>query len=208
MTHPEFGGERSEAQDEVWARFYAKANAEPRPWLLEALEHFDGNPAQSVAVDCGCGNGRDSLQLLRSGFRVFAFDRQPEAIELTKALVEEHGLDGFEVHQAGFEDVQLPDCDLVVASLSLFFATRPVFDGFWRQLRAHLRPGGLFCGQLLGPRDEWLERRPHLTSHSREQLDELFEGFEVLSVNERDERGLTSSGEEKHWHLFTVIARR
>ena len=83
-----------------------------------------------MAVDCGCGNGRDSLQLLRSGFRVFAFDRQPEAVELTRTLLAKEDAEGAEVVEGGFEDVQLPPCDFVIASLSLFFATPPIFASF------------------------------------------------------------------------------
>ena len=38
MKTPEFGGERSAKQDEVWSNFYAKANEEPRPLAPQGPE--------------------------------------------------------------------------------------------------------------------------------------------------------------------------
>lgn len=44
-----------------------------------------------------------------------------------------------------------------------------------------------------------------MTFHSREQLTERFDGWEVLRVDEQDEDGNSLAG-PKHWHVFHVIA--
>ncbi|WP_281545827.1 hypothetical protein [Grimontia sp. SpTr1] len=37
-------------------------------------------------------------------------------------------------------------------------------------------------------------------------LDDMFQGFEIVFLKERDELGKTAIGNEKHWHTFTLIA--
>jgi SAM-dependent methyltransferase len=66
---------------EGWSRFYAAAGTDPRETLLDALDRFEAEKrAPGTAVDLGCGTGRDTLELLRRGWRVVAIDSQPEAI--------------------------------------------------------------------------------------------------------------------------------
>ena len=66
----------------TWTRYYAAAGEAPRQTLLQALDSLrgsDGPPA--TAVDLGCGTGRDTLELLRRGWRVLAIDAEGAAIE-------------------------------------------------------------------------------------------------------------------------------
>jgi len=68
-----------------WTRYYDAAGVDPRPTVLAALERFDReSPGARFAVDLGCGTGRDTLELLRRGWRVLAIDSQAEAIERAK----------------------------------------------------------------------------------------------------------------------------
>ncbi len=60
-----------------WARYYDATGDEPRETLLDALERFT---APGVAVDLGCGTGRDTVELLRRGWKVVAVDSEEEAI--------------------------------------------------------------------------------------------------------------------------------
>ena len=46
----------------------------------------------SVAVDCTCGNGHDTLWLSNNCKKVYAFDIQPLAIEATSRLLDENGI--------------------------------------------------------------------------------------------------------------------
>jgi SAM-dependent methyltransferase len=43
-------------------------------------DYLDEHPAVGSALDLGCGDGRDTLHLLRRGFHVTAVDRSPSAI--------------------------------------------------------------------------------------------------------------------------------
>ena len=74
-------------------------------------------------------------------------------------------------------------------------------------MRATLRPGGRFCGQLFGPRDEWAPAAD-MTFLTREQVEQLLDGWEIERLDELEQDGHTAVGKPKHWHLFHVVARR
>ena len=43
---------------------------------------------------------------------------------------------------------------------------------------------------------------------SKEQVIELFDGFEIVFFEEIEKDSLTALGKLKHWHFFNVIARK
>ncbi|HBL10044.1 MAG TPA: class I SAM-dependent methyltransferase, partial [Cyanobacteria bacterium UBA11162] len=47
-----------------------------------------------------------------------------------------------------------------------------------------------------------------MTHHTRSQVDELLQPFEVEVFDEEDHPGKTALGEEKHWHIFHIAARK
>src|SRR5439155_16600846 len=44
--------------------------------------------------------------------------------------------------------------------------------------------------------------------HSRNDVERLLRGWTVLELTEEDRPGKTKLGEDKHWHIFHIIARR
>lgn len=192
-----------------WSRFYAAAGAEPRETLLDALGRFEAEGRTGgTAVDLGCGAGRDTVELLRRGWRVVAVDAHPEAIErLTAHPVAAARAGALEVVLAPFEHATWPEADLVNASFSLPFCAPPAFAAVWARIRASLRPGGRFCGQLFGPRDGWAPAAD-MSFHSRADVDELLRGLDAERLDELEQDGQTAVGAPKHWHLFHVVARR
>src|SRR5581483_892481 len=132
-----------------WSRYFAAAGDEPRPTLLDALARFD---TPGFAVDLGAGTGRDTAELVRRGWRVLAVDGEAEVGERLAAIA---GPPRLELLVARFEEAEWPPCDLVNASYSLPFCAPDEFPSVWGRIVSSLRPGGRFCGQLLGDRDEW-----------------------------------------------------
>jgi SAM-dependent methyltransferase len=208
---------------DIWARYYDAAGDEPRETLLGALEGF-GRDARAAgdlfAVDLGCGGGRDTAELLRRGWRVLAIDSQTDAIE---RLLRRPDLDGdgnarLETHVASFEDAAWPDADLVNSSFALPFCPPEHFGALWERIVSSLRPGGRFCGQLFGDRDEWASRPPAvfkewasppaMSFHTREEVEELLRAFDVERLDEIDQDGATAVGDQKHWHLFHIVAQK
>jgi tellurite methyltransferase len=105
-----------------------------------------------------------------------------------------------------FSEVLLPPADLVHASLSLPFCEPEHFPAFWQKIVAAIQPGGRFAGQFFGIKDSWADD-PEMTFHTEDQVRALFDGFKVESFHEQDEDGSSLNG-PKHWHIFTVIARK
>jgi membrane dipeptidase len=183
-----------------WSRYLAVAGDDPRPTLLDALERFE---EPGFAVDLGAGNGRDTAELLRRGWRVLAIDREPEALERLHAIAPPARL---ETALARFESADWPSCDLVNASFALPFCAPHEFTALWTKIVDSLRPGGRFCGQLFGHHDDWAGSG--VVVQRREELAALLAPFEVELLDEFDEDGTTAVGTPKHWHLYHVVARR
>jgi tellurite methyltransferase len=188
-----------------WGRYYEAAGEEPRATLREALERF-GPGEDRLAVDLGCGTGRDTAELLRRGWRVLAIDAQAEAIERLLAR-DDLDLGALEVRAERFEDAVLPPAHLVNSSFALPFCEPVAFPAVWARVVDSLPAGGRFCGQLFGDRDGWSEQRD-LTFLARDQALELLREFELERFEEIEEDGQTALGEPKRWHLFHVVARK
>lgn len=193
-----------------WARYYAASGDDPRDTLLDALRRFgDERGGRRLAVDLGCGTGRDTVELLRRGWRVLAIDGEPGDIErlLARPDLAQAERERLETRVARFEDASWPDADLVNSSFALPFCPPQAFPALWLRLVASLRPGGRFSGQLFGDRDGWADQ-PELTVHTRVEVEALLECFEPERLDEVEEDGKTAVGEPKHWHVFHVVARR
>jgi len=92
------------------------------------------------------------------------------------------------------------------ASYSLPFCSPEHFDAFWAKIVNAIKSGGRLAGQLFGVRDSWANE-PDMTFHTEEQVRKMLENFEIEYFREMDEDGSAVSG-PKHWHVFTVIARK
>ena len=170
--------------------------------MLGALARFD---APGFGVDLGCGQGRDTLAMLRRGWRVLAIDAEEEAIARLRVRAGDEPR--LETRVASFADAEWPEADLVNAGYALPFCPPEGFRALWQRVVASVRPGGRFSGQLFGDHDEWAAD-PELTFLTRAEALALLEPFELERFDEEDEDGKTALGDAKHWHVFHVVARR
>jgi SAM-dependent methyltransferase len=191
--------------DASWAEYYDEfEDREPREMLLRVLGTFGSG--EHLAVDLGCGSGIDTLAMLRAGWRVFATDAEPEAIRRLRDRVPDDLSPGLDVQLARMEDVELPPADLVWAGFSLFFCRPDRFVDVWNRIRAALRPDGRFAGQLLGDGDTWAGEED-VSSFTRDEALALLDGLAIEGVEEEEGDG-DAWGEQKHWHVFHIVARR
>lgn len=189
-----------------WDNYYRKIQGrKPRQLLLDALELFDGEPSL-FAIDLGCGDGTETAVLLERGWNVLAVDGEPAAIGRLLEKIPAGARARLQTQVAKFKDVVLPPADLVHASLSIPFCEPEHFPGLWDKIVDAVRPGGRFAGQFFGMRDSWAGD-PAMTFHTEGQVRAMLEGFATESFVEMDEDGVAVSG-PKHWHVFTVIARK
>jgi SAM-dependent methyltransferase len=198
--------------DTTWPDYYAVTVDRPA-WgtTIDAAERFaadDGPGAVSrLAVDLGCGAGRDTRELLRRGWRVLAVDAEAAAIEAVFAAAPEAHRVRLEGVVADLATVALPPCDLVVASVSLQFLPAADYAAVFARITAAIRPAGRFAGLLYGDRDE-AASDPAYTCPSPEAIRGHLAAFEIESWSEREEDGKMALGDPHHIHLIEVVARR
>jgi tellurite methyltransferase len=203
------------APDVDWpAYFDAMTGKPPRETLVFALDAFDREaqgqpkpPGPPLAIDLGCGQGRDTYEILRRGWRVLAVDAHPEAIKRIVDGAPEADRPRLTTRVTKMEDIDWPPADLVNASFTLPFCLPADFPGVWAKIAASLRPGGRFCGQLFGDRDEWA-KYPDRTHQSRAEALALLEGFDVERFEEEERAGKDGLGKPKYWHVFHLVARK
>jgi SAM-dependent methyltransferase len=193
-----------------WEDFFrAVEGRELRPLFAEAIPYLPTATAAEpplIAVDLGCGDGAETLELLRRGWTVFAVDGSSAGIARLRHSVSPADLPRLTTLVAPFTEMSLPLADLVYAGLSLPFCDPRDFDAVWETVATAIRPNGFFVGHFFGPHDTWADK-PDMTFHAREDVEALLSGFEMVQLREQDEDG-ASVGGPKHWHVFHVIARK
>jgi membrane dipeptidase len=185
-----------------WSRYFRLAGFDARPTLIDAADRF---PAPGLAVDLGAGTGRDTLELLRRGWKVIAIDSQREAIDRIVELAGP-GAERLEGRVGRFEEAEWPPCQLVNASFALPLTPPAEFPPLWQRIVDSLVPGGRFSGQFFGDRDEWA--RTGVVIKTKAEVEELLRPFELERFEEFEQEGQTVVGKTKQWHLFHVVARK
>lgn len=205
---------------EGWHGYYdAMAGTPPRDTLLFALARFDAEAEQGkwgggerFAIDLGCGEGRDTVEMLRRGWRVLAIDGEEEAIRRLRMRPDlPPGAVGarLETLVCPMEEARLPPAALLInASFALPFCPPESFPALWERITASLLPnGGRISGQLFGVRDTWASVAPRMTFHTRAEVETLLRPFVIERLDESEADGTTVEGKPKRWHLFHIIAR-
>jgi SAM-dependent methyltransferase len=191
-----------------WATYYEKLRERPpRRTLLAALDRFGPGSAGALAVDLGCGDGRDTIEMLRRGWRVVAVDSEPEALRRLQARPLPEGSEVTPI-LARFEEVPMPiGLSLVNSSFAMPLCEPEAFHRLWERIREALPTDGRFSGQWYGPRDSWADR-PGMTFVTRAEALALLDGLELEMFEEEEDDGVTPRGNAKHWHIFHIVARR
>jgi tellurite methyltransferase len=197
----------SELED--WPGYFASVLGKgPRETLVAALDSFAREGfAEGIGVDIAAGEGRDTLELLRRGWRALATDNHPEAFPLLWSRVPEESKPRLTTVEVDFSETEIPDCDLVNASFALPFCEPAHFPALWDRIVAAIRPGGRFAGQFFGDRDSWAAL-PGRTHHSRDEVGRLLKGFEIEMMREEERDEPPELRNPKHWQLFHVVAKK
>lgn len=189
----------------AWAEYYAwSAGREPRPLLLAACQELGAGQGR-MAIDLGCGDGTEALELLARGWSVTAVDATEAGLRLLNARIPAAAADRIRVICASFSDADLPRAHLIHAGFSLPYSPPQTFPATWARIRQALGPGGVFAGQLFGIRDSWADD-PSMTFHARHEVEVLLDGLQILRLEETEQDGRASSG-PKHSHTFDILAR-
>jgi len=191
-----------------WTGFYeAMTGRAPRELLTRALD-LAGPPRPGArAVDLGCGDGTEALALLEAGWHVVAIDSSPDGVRRTTERCAGHA-ERVDVRLAGFEEVAVPDCDLLYSGFSLPFCDKDVFPQLWQRIRAALRPDAPLVVNFFGTHDTWASSpaMDRMTFLTRAEVRALAAGLRDVDVREHEEDGHAHTG-PKHWHVLELVAR-
>lgn len=194
-----------ERRSERFAEYIAAGRFDPpRPLLIKAAGLAE---PKHDALDAGAGALNATKYLLSTGFKhVTALDSSPAS----RRVAEELPADQVAFILARFEDFAYPvgAYDLVNAEFSLPFISAHAFPSVFTKLLGSVKPGGLFTGQLFGPNDSWNVPESGMNFHRRSDVECLLHGWTILEFTEESHPGKTKLGEDKHWHIFHLIARR
>lgn len=195
---------------DYWARYYAVTVERPA-WLTvrRAIELFAAEPqvGARLAVDLGCGAGRDARELLGAGWRVLAIDREPAAIAALEEAAPTELRVALETRVGDLAAVEVPPCDLVNASLSLPFLAPDAFWATWGRILTALPVGGRFAAMLFGDRDG-SAADSSMTCPAPGEIRTRLASFEIEHWEDREEDTQTALGEAHHFHLVELVARR
>jgi len=194
-----------------WIPFYERVqNGGPDAWLpkvldLIALENRAKLPL--YAVDLGCGEGRDTRELLKRGWRVLAVDSEPEAIaRLRKHPDTAQHLASLSTLGASMSEADLTGASLIYAFLTLPYVPGNEFPALWTAIGNAIKDGSYFAGNLFGDRHQYAAF-PYVTVYSEEAVRELFKPFDVLRFDVLESKGQDASGATVNNHEFRFIIR-
>ncbi|MCB5201489.1 class I SAM-dependent methyltransferase [Neorhizobium sp. T786] len=132
------------------AQNYARHTEEPsRHWLDRFLRKLSSG---AEILELGCGNGRDSAEMIRRGFRVTPTDGTPEmAAEASRRL-------GIPVPVLRFDQIEaVCALDGIWANACLLHVPRAELDGVFHRIHRALSPGGVFYASFKAGEAEGLD---------------------------------------------------
>ena len=193
-----------------WPDYYA-VTAERTAWATtqQAADAFGPvDPAEPpLAVDLGCGAGRDARELLRRGWRVIAVDKTPAGLERLRDLTPPDQQERLETRVADLAEYEIPACDLVNANLILPFLPNDAYAATWGRIRDALGPGGRVSAMVFGDRDGFADD-PDMTCPSPDQIRGFLDGLSIEHWVDEEEDKETALGEPHHFHLIEIVATR
>ncbi len=160
-----------------------------------------------TALDLGCGVGHGTLHLCNRGLIVTAVDVSADGLARLKQRVPPDA--AVTLVESDFRLLEFPvdAFDIVTATNALYFLPPADFPIFWPKLLGWMRPGGVFIGQFMGPRDAWADRDDY-SKHSADQVKALFEGFELLHLHDDERDSVNCMGKNSHVHIIHAVAKK
>jgi SAM-dependent methyltransferase len=107
----------------------------------------------TTVLDAGCGNGRNIIYFLKSGYQVYGIDQAINAIEAVKQLSQQlapsNSIENFRVGLVEELPFDNNFFDLIICSAVLHFASNKAhFDNMIRSIWRVLKPGGYLFARL------------------------------------------------------------
>lgn len=105
-------------------------NALPHP-MVKKFINMNNNP--KYAIDLGCGAGRDTIYLIKNGWKVLSIDKE-NTREIISSKLNNEELKNFNFECQDFENIELEKNNLLVANFSIPFCNKDYFNEFWNKI--------------------------------------------------------------------------
>jgi SAM-dependent methyltransferase len=193
-----------------WLGYYQWTSKSSQPWetLSQTVELFQEEGIEpQLAVDLGCGVGKDTSFLIEKGWKVIAVDAESVAQDFLLAKVPESKRDNVSFVVSTYENFIFPnEVQIVNASYALPFCSPENFDDVMQRITSAITAGGRFCGHFFGPNDTWATDSS-MVFLDKEQVEKYFKDFKIEYFKEEEKDGISGSG-PKHWHVHHIIATK
>ncbi len=190
-----------------WLQYYQQKQGQPPSKLLVKAVEYVAQKQQ--ALDLGAGPLLDAQFLLQAGFeRVTAVDAEPTVRQLAEQ--QQMPTDKLMVVISPIEELVLPanTYDLVTTHLTLSFLSLSALTALIPNIHAGLTPGGIFCGDIWGPDDEWNDGSTALTFLTEQQVRDLLSDFETVLFETTNSSVTLARGGSKQSHVHHFIVRK
>ncbi len=185
---------------EDWSDYFALTKSRlPHDLLVRAVELAP----MGRAVDLGCGAGTDAEYLSECGFHVTAVDGDAAAA----AFVRSRSGGAIRFVHSPLETFEFGSYELVASLFALSFLSDDALHSVVHRAAESLSPGGVLAMNTFGPRDGWAGEA-EMAFPTKQQLEALVTDLLLIELLEEEYDEPTASGQEKHWHIYNLIARR
>ena len=116
-------------------------NALPHP-LVKKFINMNNNP--KYAIDLGCGAGRDTIYLIKNGWKVLSIDKE-NTREIISGKLDNEELKKFNFKCQDFENIELEKNNLLVANFSIPFCNKDYFNEFWNKISNSILKERILC---------------------------------------------------------------
>lgn len=106
------------------------------------------NREKGIAIDFGCGAGRDTIYLIKNGWDVISIDKENTRTLIEQNLSEEEKRH-FKFLQSEFEDCKIEKNNLFVANFSIPFCKKECFVQLWNNIVNSIKENRIFYRKLL-----------------------------------------------------------
>lgn len=104
-------------------------NSLPHP-LVQKVINMNKNP--KYPIDLGCGAGRNTIYLIKNGWKVLSIDKE-NTREIISAKLDNEELKKFNFKCQDFENIELEKNNLLIANFSIPFCNKDYFNEFWKK---------------------------------------------------------------------------
>lgn len=160
-----------------------------------------------IALDIGCGAGRDSIFLIDKNIKVESIDKSKPEVQILKNKVKHNP--NIKIYTKRIQDFNFKKYDLINAQWSLPFLPRNDFELILAKIYKSLNQGGFFAGQFFGVNDEWnTPKNANMTFITKKEAKAFLKQYEEIQFNETKEYGFDRENNPKFWHFFEFVVRK